>query len=158
MKLPINLDSLLHPRPLFVLIALSSSIAIYGVLNDDQRAREAAYLQKETPSVTPAPIIESSPKAVTWAEAGKQLLILEEKRESLMKNSDSSKSITSLGQPIIIADPPKLPPSLKVPSKKITKNKNSKKKTCACAIKKIKRKKPCALQLNLANCFNLNPN
>lgn len=124
MKLPINLDKLLRPLFLFLLIALLVTGAIYAVLNDEQRAKEASHAQKDSASaLTPSSM--STNKEVTWAEAGKQLLALEEKREVATQlfqenfkktvpkidapKSTESQGMKSLGvghsQPIVIADP-----------------------------------------------------
>ncbi|MEN9461926.1 MAG: hypothetical protein RIS84_1946 [Pseudomonadota bacterium] len=159
MQLPISLNSLLHPRPLFVLIALSSSVAIYGVLNDEQRVKEASHLQKEMPSVAPAVVDESASKGLTWAEAGKQLLALEEKRETATQlfqerfnktEENPDKTLKRQGSPIRIADPMDTVKSPTTSVNPLRPHKTNKKKIkkrkvstcCRCPIQKIKRRKP----------------
>jgi len=170
MKLPINLDSLLKPLSLFLLLALLITGAIYGVLNDEQRAREASNLQKDILSAMPSTMSASSNKSVTWAEAGKQLLALEEKRETATQlfqerfkkaepkvdrpqtsEGQALKTITVArhAQPIVVADPMDTVKSPTSTINPLAPPKTSKKKTkkrkasscCRCSVQNKKRKK-----------------
>lgn len=171
MKLPINLDSLRKPLSVFLLIALFITVTVYGVLNDEQRAKEASNLQKEILSAMPSSVSSamSANKEVTWSEAGKQLLALEAKREEVtqlfqerFKKTETPKStappatpstMKSLGvahvQPIVVADPSDtLATSAPVtPTHNLQQNPKKKIKKrkpracCVCKMKKTKRKK-----------------
>ena len=158
MKLPINLDKLLQPLSLFLLIALLSTGAIYAILNDEQRAKEASNLQKEIMAAIPS-AISSTTKGVTWAEAGKDLLALETKRETVTQlfqerfkkpdpkvddpNASENHTLKTLGmrvQPIVIADPSDIS-KISINNSSNPKIKKRKKSPCHCTTKKTRRKK-----------------
>lgn len=167
MKLPINLDSLLKPLSVFLLIALLVTGAIYGILHDEQRAKEAAHLQKEILAAIPSSSMSTN-RDVTWTEAGKQLLTLEEKREIVtqlfqenFKKTDAkteptqsaeNQSLKSFGvknSPVqVIPDPTALvktptPSAVVNTHKKTAKNLKKRKSApcCYCSVSQEKRKK-----------------
>lgn len=160
MKLPISLDKLLQPVALFLLFALLVTGAIYAVLNDEQRAKEASHLQKDILSAIPSALNANTQRGVTWVEAGKELVALEEKRDLVTQafqtrfkkpalTSSETPMLTSLSvggrQAIVIADPadavtsPKIPTNSKSHQKKTKKRKAS--TCCRCPAQKVKRKK-----------------
>ena len=168
MKLPINLDKLLKPLSLFLLFALLITGAIYAVLNDEQRAKEAANLQKDILSAIPSALNGNTQQGVTWTEAGKELLALEESRKiatdlfqtrvkkSVPKtdapNPSENQALKALragqAQPIVVADPTDAPPSPITPTPVKPKKPNGKKikkrklpACCRCTTKKVSRKK-----------------
>jgi Zn-dependent metalloprotease len=167
MKLPINLDSLLKPLSVFLLTALLVTGAIYGILHDEQRAKEASNLQKEILAAIPSSSMSNN-REVTWTEAGKQLLALEEKRETVtqlfqenFKKTDTKTEPTKSTENQnlqsfkvknlsvqVITDPTdvskKTTPSLAVTPHKNTTKKIKKRKSpacCHCRAQRIKHKK-----------------
>ncbi len=158
MKLPISLDKLLQPVALFLLFALLVTGAIYAVLNDEQRAKEASHLQRDILSAIPSALNANTQRGVTWVEAGKELVALEEKRDLVTQAfqthfkkpapiASETPMLTSqrVGgrQAIVIPDPVVISQKISTNSKSHQK-KTKKRKTstcCRCPAQKVKRKK-----------------
>ncbi|MDD2816275.1 MAG: hypothetical protein PHP00_11165 [Thiotrichaceae bacterium] len=132
------------------------------MLNDEQRAKDASNLQKEILSALPSTLNgNTSNKGATWAEASKELLALEEKRETATQllqthfkkpdpkmddpNASENHTLKTLGmraQPIVITEPSDLSKtSINTNNGNNPKIKKRKKSPCHCPTKKVKRKK-----------------
>lgn len=84
MKLPIKLDKLLAPRSIFMLMALGVTVLIFLILNHERSSHNLSPSQKDSENAaSPEKPHPSTTTGSTWAEAGKKLLGLEQKREEV---------------------------------------------------------------------------